>query len=167
MSQIPDEHLTEVRILGLPVPLRERSSQHGDELVREMTLIAAQVDAGDSAHIPDRLVRLAAEVQSTYATFTVNANAQMDAAAEAGIEVIDEIVYRVPREVGPLCAHILTVIAETDAYCADGHYLLALATPPDVRAYQQWILGEFIRQIDGQAPLSWEDFRAQVAPAAD
>ena len=77
--------LVEVRILGLPVPLRERSNQHGEELVREMTLVVAQQRDNGSTNIPQRLVNLAADVRSTYGMFTQHANAQMDAAAEAGI----------------------------------------------------------------------------------
>ena len=150
--------LVAVRILGLPVPLRERSTQHGDELVREMTLIAAQDADAASAHVPHRLVGLAADVHNTYGMFTEHADAQMDAAAEAGIPVIEEIVYHVPAEVAAVCEHILAVIAEVDEYCRDGQYLLALATPADVRDYQQWILGEFIRQVRGEQPRSWSEF---------
>ena len=156
------ESLREVRILGLPVPLWERSTQHGDELVREMALIAGQQGGDDSGHVPRRLVRLAAEVRSTYGMFTERADAQMDAAAQAGLPVIEEIVYHVPAQVAAVCQHILEVIAETDEYCRAGRYLLALATPPDVQAYQQWIVGEFIRQIHGEPPTSWEQFRSKA-----
>lgn len=154
--------LVEVHILGLPVALRERSTQHGDELVREMTLIVSREADGVPTRVPERLVRLAAEVRGAYGQFTQHPTERIDAAAEAGVEVIDEIVYRVPAEAGQLCEHILQVIDETDAFCREGQYLLALATPPDVRAYQRWMLGEFIRQGRGERPLSWEAFCAQA-----
>jgi hypothetical protein len=158
MTAQATEELVEVRLLGVPIALRERSTQHGDELLREMTLIAQQA-AGDSG-VPARLVRLAAEVRETYSQFTVNANAEMDAAAEAGVESID-VVYRVPRGVAALCQHILDVIEEADAYCRQGKYLLTLATPPDVLAYQRWIVGEFIRQPNGEPPVSWSEHLRQ------
>ena len=154
--------LVEVRLLGLPVPLRERSTQHGEELVREMTLMVAQQRDAGSPTIPQRLVGLAADVRSTYGMFTQHANTQMDAAAEAGIAVIEEIVYHVPAHVAATCEHILAVISEVDEYCREGRYLLALATPPDVWDYQQWILGEFIGQVRGGQPTSWLDFSRQL-----
>ena len=159
MTEGSTEELVEVRLLGVPIPLRERSTQHGDELLREMMLIAQQANAaadgdgnGDGAEVPAKLVRLAVEVRETYSQFTVNANAEMDAAAEAGVESID-VVYQVPSSVAGLCRHILEVIDEADAYCRQGRYLLTLATPPDILAYQRWIVGEFIRQVEGEPPL--------------
>ena len=155
MTDTAEHELVEVRLLGVPIALRERSTQHGDELLREMTLIAQQaVDDGD---VPARLVQLATEVRDTYSQFTLNANAEMDAAAEAGIASVD-VVYRVPRSVAGMCRHILDVIEEADAYCRQGQYLLTLATPPDVLAYQRWIVGEFIRQPGGEAPIPWGEY---------
>ncbi|MDQ1726065.1 MAG: hypothetical protein QOK14_110, partial [Frankiaceae bacterium] len=151
--------LIEVRILGLPVPLRERSTQHGDELVREMTLLAARAEDSSGAHVPQRLVSLAADVRSTYGVFTEHANAQMDAAALAGIPVIDEIVYHVPASTGPFCEHLLAIIDETDEFCRRGDYLLTLATPADVLRYQRWIIGEFVRQIRGEPAIPWPEFQ--------
>jgi hypothetical protein len=156
MTDTAEHELIEVRLLGVPIALRERSTQHGDGLLREMTLIAQQ--AADDSDVPARLVRLAAEVRDTYSMFTVHANAEMDAAAEAGVESVD-VVYRVPRSVATMCRHILEVIEEADAYCRQGQYLLTLATPPDVLAYQRWIVGEFIRQPSGEPPLSWGDYQ--------
>lgn len=150
--------LVEVRLVGVPIRLRERSTQHSDELLREMTLIAQEAASGHT-DLPRRLLHLADEVRGTYSEFTVNADAEMDQAAAAGIEQID-VVYRVPPRVVPMCEHILEVIEEADAFCRQGRYLLTLASPPDIRAYQRWILGEFIRQPRGEPPLSWADYRA-------
>lgn len=162
MTDAARDDLVEVRLVGVPIPLRERSTQHSDELLREMTLIAQEAETGDTA-LPTRLVQLAADVGATYSEFTVHADAQMDAAAEAGIDVID-VVYNVPPTVAGFCEHILSVIEEADAYCRQGRYLLTLATPPDILAYQRWILGEFIRQPRGEAPMSWPDYSRSDEP---
>lgn len=164
MTEASGDDLVEVSLLGVPIPLRERSTQHSDELLREMTLVAQEAEAGDTA-LPSRLVQLAAEVGATYSEFTVHADAQMDAAAEAGIDSID-VVYRVPASVAAFCEHILSIIEEVDAYCRQGRYLLTLATPPDILDYQRWILGEFIRQPRGEAPTSWPDY-PRTASAGD
>ena len=46
---------------------------------------------------------------------------------------------------------------ETDRFCRASEHLLTLASPPDVRAYQDWILGEFVRQTAGLPPIPWPD----------
>jgi hypothetical protein len=160
MSDSATGDLVEVRILELPVALRQRSTQYEDELLREMTLITERsTEAPTAEHVPTKLVAFAAEVRSTLSAFTVEGTAAIDSAAADDVEVIDELVYRVPPSIGPYCRHILKVIDEADAYCREGQYLLTLAAPRDVRAYQRWIVGEFIRQTAGGAPTSWPEFR--------
>lgn len=147
--------LVEVRLLAVPVALRERSTEHGDALLREMTLIAQSAREGDS-DLPLRLLRLADEVRTSYAEFTVHGDAEIDAAAEAGRESVD-VTYHVPVQVADFCRHVLAVVEEANDYCLQGQYLLTLATPPDVLAYQRWILGEFVRQVAGEPPRAWGD----------
>ena len=155
--------LVEVRLLGLPVSLRERSTEHSEELMREMTLISQQLADGDGDDLPTRLVQLVADVRSNFSVFTASADAQIEAAAEAGIEVIDEITYHVPAATGPYCEHLLAIIEETDEFCRQGRHLLTLETPTDVYAYQRWILGEFVRQTRGEPAMPWPEFQ----PASD
>jgi hypothetical protein len=154
-----DAHLVDVVLRSVPVSLRERSTEHGEELLREMTYVAAQAAAHEGPTLPARLVQLADEVAETFGIFTVDANAVLDMAARRGDDVVDELVYSVPSSVADFCERLLTVIDEVDAYCRQGEHLLTLATPPDVLAYQHWIVGEFVRQPRGEAPLSWPEYR--------
>jgi hypothetical protein len=158
MSAPVTDEMIEVRLLDVPIPLRERSTQHSDELLREMTLIAHQAEGGGD--LPTRLVQLSAEVRATYREFTMNASAEMDVAAQAGVDSLD-VTYHVPRSVGAFCRRILEVIDEAEAYCRQGEHLLTLAAPPEVLAYQRWIVGEFIRQADGEPPTPWRDVAAR------
>ena len=157
MSDTPE--LVEVRLLSVPIPLRERSTEHGEELLREMTLISQQLTAGDGPDLPVRLIQLVGDVRATFGVFTEGADAELDAAAEKGLLVVDEIVYRVPVSTGAYCTHLLDIIDETDRFCRAGEHLLTLASPPDVRAYQDWILGEFVRQTAGLPPIPWPAFQ--------
>lgn len=52
---------------------------------------------------------------------------------------------------------ILDAIAEVDAYCRRGD-LLTLAISDEHHRYLRWVFGEFIRQVDGAAPTSWEEW---------
>ncbi len=128
--------------------------QHGEELVREMTLVAQQAE-GRAGHTPRRLVELAKEVRTTYGAFTVQADEEYERAVARGDEVIDELTYRVPSTIGPFVRHIMEVLDEADDYCRQGQHLLTLATPPDVKAYRTWILREFERQLAGEPPTPW------------
>ncbi len=160
MTDDNEPELADVMLLDIPIDLRERAQQHSDELVREMTLIAMQIREGDGAALPVRLTELVADVQSTYGAFSARPDAELDAASARGDLVAPRIVYTVPRTVGPFARHLIEILEETDEFCRDGSYLLALASPPDIHAYRIWALTEFERQIAGEAPTSWPDYAA-------
>ncbi len=52
---------------------------------------------------------------------------------------------------------------EADDYCRAGQHLLTLVTPPEALAFRRWYLGEFVRQIAGEQPRPWTDWRAENA----
>jgi hypothetical protein len=160
MTEQPATNLTEVFLLDVPIDLRERVQQHSDELVREMTLIAMQIREGDGEALPVRLTELVAEVQQTFGAFSAKPDAQVDAAAARGDQVVPRVVYTVPRAVGPFARHLIDVLEETDEFCRDGSYLLSLASPPDIHAYRIWALLEFERQVSGQPPVPWPEYAA-------
>ncbi|MDX6201320.1 MAG: hypothetical protein QOJ83_820 [Frankiales bacterium] len=153
-----DDELADVTLLDTPVELRARSQQHSDELLREMTLIALQIREGDGNALPVRLTELVTEVQLTYGRFSAQTDVELDNAAARGDKVAPTIVYRVPRTVGPFARHLIEVLEETDEFCREGSYLLALAAPPDIRAFRLWALTEFERQIAGEAPMPWPEY---------
>jgi hypothetical protein len=158
MTEDATASLVDVVLLGIPIDLRQRSQQHSDELVREMTLIALQIREGDGDALPVRLSELVAEVQQTYGAFSARPDAELDEAAARGDEVVSRVVYSVPRDVGPFARHLIEILEETDEFCREGAYLLALASPPDIHAYRIWALREFERQIAGEQATSWPDY---------
>jgi hypothetical protein len=148
------DQLVEVRLLSVPVRLRGRSMQHGEELVREMTLIAQH--SPEQGHtLPTRLVELAHDIRTNYGALTAAADEAYEEAVARGDEVIDEIVYRVPASLGPFIRHLIEMLDEADAYCRAGEHLLTLATPAELRAYRSWALSEFERQLAGHPPTPW------------
>jgi hypothetical protein len=152
-----DEVLREVQLLDVPLELRNRAQQHSDELVREMALVALQIDEGDGRDLPVRLTQLVAEVQATYGAFSAQPDAELDEATARG-DLTARVVYRVPVTVGPFARHLIDVLEETDEFCRQGTYLLALASPPDIHAYRIWALREFQRQLAGEAPTPWPQY---------
>lgn len=153
--------LVDVRLQQVPMDLRQRSVQHGEELAREMALISQQLGDADARAIPERLVRLVRDVRTTYAVYTAGPSAAMDAAVARGDPVVREIVYTVPTAAVDVVRWMTRVLEEADEFCRAGQHLLTLAAEPDVIAYRRWTLGEFERQMAGEPPMPWPEYAAQ------
>ncbi len=66
------------------------------------------------------------------------------------------ITYHLPPEVGPAAQELDRMLDEANEFCRSGD-LLTLDTPPDVLAFRQWFLAEFVAQLAGSAPTPWGD----------
>lgn len=150
------DDLVTVRILGLPVPLLVASQEHFDELSREF-LHLANADEAVRDEVPGRLLALSDELRARFSAFTQANEQLLDEAALRGDDRID-LVYEVPAEAGPYAAQLGELLDEADRYCAAGEYLLTLTTPPAQLRYRQWYLEQFIGQIAGAPPVSYDDW---------
>jgi hypothetical protein len=151
------EQLVPVRLLGLPVALHARASEHGEELQREFVLIAEGLQHPDArAELPHRLLALIENLQGRYSGFTIEQEDLLDAAVRTGRASID-LTFQVPRDAAEAATTLGRMLDEADAYCREGKHLLTLATPPDLVAYRRWYLGEFVSQIAGHAPKPWHE----------
>jgi hypothetical protein len=150
-----DDELVVVRLLELPLALRHASTEHAAELLREMTLVLHGAHEGSAHPVPARLLALADEITTVYGPYTMAQAQSLEDAHARGVEVVDEVVYRVPRSAGAFAQHIRVMLREADEFCRQGQHLLALATPPDVATFREWQLGEFTRQAAGEEPIPW------------
>lgn len=152
--------LVHIRIVDLPLDLYAESSEHSDELIREFTLIKErESDDDDSRAVPRRLLELVEALTSQYGSFTTGQETQLREALERGDASIS-LAYRVPATVKQACVDLDGLLDEADEFCREGHDLLTLATPPRAVAFRKWFLQEFVRQADGLAPRSWQEFQA-------
>lgn len=145
----------EVHLLQLPVRLAEKSRQHFEGLMREFALIAASTEG--SHHTPARLTELVDALTVQFAGVNTEADEQLEDAIEAGRDVIEDHVLRLPAEAGPASAALGAMMDEADVYCRQGQHLLTLATPADCLAYRSWYLGQVINQLAGEPPIAWPD----------
>ncbi|HEU5035256.1 MAG TPA: hypothetical protein VFT62_10950 [Mycobacteriales bacterium] len=159
MTEHPD--LVRVELLGLPVPLWQRSQEHTDELIREFTLIASERRYGDSEQhaVPHRLIALIDDLTTQYSGFSEANEQQLVEAAARGSESLD-LVYVLPPAAGQAAEHLGQLLDEADEYCRRGQHLLTLATPEDQAAFRRWFLEEFPRQIAGAEPRPWTAYSA-------
>ena len=155
--------LREVRLIGYPLALHARSTEHHEELMREFQLLAIDPPTSTPGHeVPTRLLDLIAELNSQYAGVSEAPDAERDAAAARGDESVD-LVYQVPVDVVVACERLDALLDEADEFCRAGERLLTLATPPDAAALRRWYLGEFRRQLEGHAPTPWPVYEESLS----
>ncbi len=150
--------LVTIRLIGVPLDIQVRSSEHQDGLRREFRMLVEEGRA-DSSSVPGRLVALAAELDRRFQAFGAAGRAEMEAATARGDASVD-LTLEVPRAVGPAARDFGRMLEEADEYCSAGEHLLTLCTPPDVRVYLNWAIDELVNQADGALPIPWPSYKA-------
>lgn len=140
----------------MPLDVYREAAEHGDELQREFALIR-ESDPADGADVPRRLLDLIAALGERFSGFTAEQEKALDAALERG-ETTVGLVYRVPVEIRQAVLDLGALLDEADEFCRRGDALLTLATPPRALAFRRWFLEEFVRQVDGLEPRTWQEF---------
>lgn len=143
--------LVPVRLLLFPVGLWARADSETRDLLREFVLISIDQDH----EVPRRLLALVHELQAGYGSVGAAQTAELEAARAAGEEVIGELTYEVPAEIGAAVLRLGQLLDEADEYCRQGEHLLSLASSPEAKAFRDWFLEEFSRQLAGEGPTPW------------
>jgi hypothetical protein len=142
----------QVRLVDAPVRVWKRSSEHHDELMREMALLAL---APESTHdLPKRLVELVDVLGKRYGGSSSRPELQRDAALEAGLDRTD-VVLEVPQSAGGAAAELGAMLEEVEEFCRTGDRLLTVAQPQVQAAFNSWYLAQVIDQCAGAEPTPW------------
>jgi len=147
----PEDPLVEVRLLGYPIVVGVRASQHYEEVFREFALLAASARAEPDS-VPVRLLALVDALGRRYARQERH-EVERDEAFLRG-EKQRDFTISVPVSAGAASETLDAMLDETDNYCRAG-MLLTLAAPDDVVAFRRWYLHEVTRQIHGAEPTPW------------
>ena len=142
---------TTVSVVLLDVPLRvwQRASEHHDELMREMALLAL---APDPPVLPQRLTELVQLLGQTYGAAGARPDDDREAALAQGRDRLD-LRYEVPRSAGADAARFRALLDEAEEYCRSE--LLTLAQSEVEGAFSRWYIDEFVRQTSGEPPRAW------------
>jgi anti-sigma B factor antagonist len=143
-----------VRLVGLPLALQRKASAQTQALLRELAVL--RTDSESASLLPDRLLALLEELQSSDDGASVARQQQLAAAMERGDDTID-LDYQVQRGDAEAVTRLDDLFDETDAFCRAGHSLLTVRAPRDVRALRRWAFGQFTAQAAGAAPEPWHD----------
>jgi hypothetical protein len=147
-----------VQLVDFPLAVANRAYQHREALLREFAIIAA--GGGEPSDVPKRLVELASILDERYAGLNPEADEILEAASQGRIEFVDLALTVLPA-VKDDTLELAPLLLEADEFCRSGG-LLTLAPTEEMRTFWTWFLGEFVRQADGQAPLSWREFSASA-----
>ena len=153
MTASPADDLVTVRVQGFPLQVHARAQRQAQEMRREFQLVLGQEQLHPGS-VPARLLDLSAVLSERYSGFTEAQEREIEDGIDAGQEILDELVFRVPAEVAGAVEQLRAVLDEADEFCRSDQ-MLALATPPDLVRYRDWYLDEFSRQLAGEPPRPW------------
>lgn len=137
-----------VRLLGLDVPLSTALGRQYADLRRELRLLAvAHQDAYPLA------ANLSAMFTSYERQLPRDVQFAVKRARRAGSATID-LNVSVEPEAAPILTTMLEMFDLADAFCK-AERLLSIQRTPEQRAFHVWYLNEYIRQIDGEEPISF------------
>jgi anti-sigma regulatory factor (Ser/Thr protein kinase) len=140
-----------VRIAGVPLDLYVAFQRHFRELRREVRLLAL-------AHESD--YPLAKDLSDLFGSLErqlregIGLDQLESAAAEGVSETVVDMVTS--RESTRTMERFIEMLDLADEFCRQER-LLSLARTQEQRDFQQWYLGEFVRQGRGDPPLAWTD----------
>ena len=151
--------LYQVRVLQLPVRIWSRSQEQHDALMREFALMSVPSDETErKRHVPTRLAKLIDTLTADFEGVATEQEQQLFEAAASGQDVIDELVYAMPRAAVPASQALGEILDEADEFCRQGKHLLTLAADEELVRFRRWYLSQFIDQSAGAAPVAWPDY---------
>lgn len=140
-----------VHVLGVPIKAYAVFNRHLRELRREVRLLALAHEsayplAKDLSDLFGSLERHLRDVIGTDA---------LDLAVAEGRDVVD-LEVRMARAATQALARFIELLDLADEFCREER-LLSLARSPEQRRFQRWLLGEFVRQGNGEEPIPWTE----------
>ena len=151
-----EDEARRVVLVDFPLYVAGRAYRHREALLREFAIIA--FGGGEQADVPKRLIEIATILDERYNGLNPEAEDALEVAAERKAEYLD-LELTIPRQLRNDTVDIAPLLLEADEYCRSGG-LLTLAPTEEMRMFWTWFLTEFVRQSDGEPPVSWRDFSA-------
>jgi hypothetical protein len=156
VAQAPTRDRVRVHILDVPLALYVGFQQHFRELRREVRLLAL-------AHATD--YPLAKSLSDLFGSLERQLRdgmgvEQIEDALAQGLDSTDLVVH-MPRAIATTLMRFVELLDLADEFCREER-LLSLARNAEQRRFQAWFLSEFVRQANGEPPLSWLDARASA-----
>lgn len=145
----PTDDLLDVEILGVPLATYVGFQRHYRELRREVRLLALahESDYPLAKTLSDMFGSLERQLREGIGVD------QIESATAAGRTTAD-LQIRMLREGAVTIDRFLELLDLADEFCRKER-LLSLARTDEERRFEQWFLGEFVRQGNGAQPIVW------------
>jgi anti-sigma regulatory factor (Ser/Thr protein kinase) len=149
LKATPTVNRVRIHILDVPLALFVGFQQHFRELRREVRLLALahESDYPLAKSLSDLFGSLDRQLRDGIGV------EQIEAALAKGNESTDLVVH-MPRATATTLVRFVELLELADEFCR-AERLLSLARSPEQRKFQAWFLTEFVRQANGDPPLSW------------
>jgi hypothetical protein len=149
----PPELRYPIRLLNTPVRLLEATRQYHDELMNELSLLAAQSPEHRPA-VPPRLLGLTKVLGRIYGEARGRFDAAIDAALARGAGQVD-LSLEVSGAMIDVADRLEELMSDADELCRT-HTLLTPPRPHLLVQFSHWFFDEFRRQIAGLPPRPWD-----------
>ena len=149
LKATPTRDRVRIHILDVPLALFVGFQQHFRELRREVRLLALahESDYPLAKSLSDLFGSLDRQLRDGIGV------EQIEAALAKGSESTDLVVH-MPRATATTLVRFVELLELADEFCR-AERLLSLARSAEQRKFQAWFLTEFVRQANGDPPLSW------------
>ncbi len=151
-----------IELLHFPVRRFERSMAHVAAVQREFDIV--RVDEEREGSAPGRLAAMVQELNTRFVGYRATMD-MLDALVDGGHDHEDVVipVAHPSEEIATAIDGLRQLLDEVDIYCDDGSELLTTATPPDLRAFREWLFDEVTGQLRGLGPVPWREPEAESA----
>ena len=154
-EQLEGQELIEFDIREVPLTSYIAFQRHYREVRREVRLLALahESDYPLAKNLSDLFGSLEQPLREGLGA------GQIDAALAAGRTSTDVHVV-MDTESADSVSRFIELLDLADAFCREER-LLSLARTPEQQRFQEWFLGEFVRQTGGEDPVSWREASPQ------
>lgn len=144
-----------IEVLGVPLKLYVGFQHHFRELRREVRLLALAHESEYplAKSLSDLFGSLERQLRDGMGV------EQIQSALSGGLDSTD-LVLHMPRSTARTLSRFMELLDLADEFCRQER-LLSLARSGEQRRFQQWFLCEFVRQSNGESPVSWSEVGAE------
>jgi hypothetical protein len=142
---------SEIRLIDYPVLLAVEQQQQTADMMREFQLI---ILGEPETHVLHEVVEFAATLWADWGEALTGPREELERAIRAG-QPHTELRYPVLPDSRASILRYARLMERADDHCRSGE-LISLAASPDVHALRRWLVEEFVRQHDGEAPRPWQ-----------
>ena len=158
-----ESHDRTIRLLGIPVALLQKSSEEYEALFRELRLMKERSDNAPGApHLPERLAVLISQIGTRFNRLGPGMDDMWQSAVDEKVDCFDWTL-ELPESAVASVEFYDAMLDEADAFGLAQRLLTLPASPTSV-AVRRWFLSELTGQLQGRAPVAWDDssFHAEL-----